>query len=226
MNKASGSRLPAAGLGASRRLLVLGVLLAGATASACRQDMHDAPRFTALQQNPFYADQRSSRPLIDGTVARGQLRDNDAFYTGMTAPNTPVALIPMAVTHETVARGRDRFNVYCAPCHGRTGEGNGMIVQRGYKQPPSFHDPRLRAAAAGYYYDVMTKGFGQMPDYAAQIQPKDRWAVVAYVRALQLSQHATVADVPAADRGKLDAGPSSQSRTPGEGAAEGAPKHD
>ena len=102
-------------------------------------------------------------------MARGQLRDNDVFYTGMTAPNAPVALIPMAVTHETVERGRDRFNVYCAPCHGRTGEGNGMIVQRGYKQPPSLHDPRLRAAAAGYFYDVMTHGFGQMPDYAAQI---------------------------------------------------------
>jgi mono/diheme cytochrome c family protein len=189
--------------------------------------MHDAPRFTALQQNPFYADQRSSRQLIEGTVARGQLRDNDIFYTGMTAPNTPVALIPMAVTRETVERGHDRFNVYCAPCHGRTGEGNGMIVQRGYKQPPSLHDGRLRGSGAGYFYDVMTRGFGQMPDYAAQLTPKDRWAVVAYIRALQLSQNATLADVPEHDRGKLDAGGKpGQSHTPGEGAAEGAPKHD
>jgi mono/diheme cytochrome c family protein len=189
--------------------------------------MHDAPRFTALQQNPFYADQRSARQLIEGTVARGQLRDNDIFYTGMTAPNTPVALIPMAVTRETVERGHDRFNVYCTPCHGRTGEGNGMIVQRGYKQPPSLHDGRLRASGAGYFYDVMTRGFGQMPDYAAQITPKDRWAVVAYIRALQLSQNATLADVPEHDRGALDAGGKpGPSHTPGEGAAEGAPKHD
>jgi mono/diheme cytochrome c family protein len=192
-------------------------VLACAALAGCRQDMHDGPRFTALQQNPFYADQRASRQLIEGTVARGQLRDNDVFYTGMTAPNTPVTLIPMDVTKETIERGRDRFNVYCTPCHGVAGEGNGMIVQRGYKQPPSLHDTRLRGAAAGYYYDVMTRGFGQMPDYAAQITPKDRWAVVAYVRALQLSQHATVADVPEGDRGKLEAAP---------GAAEGAPKHD
>ncbi len=219
-------RLKAQGSGLRSSRFALAVLGCALFAAGCRQDMHDAPRFTALQQNPFYADQRSARPLIDGTVARGQLRANDVFYTGMTAPSTPVALIPMAVTHETVERGRDRFNVYCAPCHSRTGDGNGMIVQRGYKQPPSLHDPRLRAAAAGYFYDVMTKGFGQMPDYAAQLQPKDRWAVVAYVRALQLSQNATLADVPAGDRSKLDAGSSSQSHTPGEGAAEGAPKHD
>jgi mono/diheme cytochrome c family protein len=218
----SGFRFRAAGACAWRRALVLGVLIGGGAAAGCRQDMHDGPRFTALQQNPFYADQRSSRPLVDGTVARGQLRDNDVFYTGMSAPNTPVALIPMAVTKETIERGHDRFNVYCTPCHGKTGEGNGMIVQRGYKQPPTLHDARLRASAAGYFYDVMTHGFGQMPDYAAQITPQDRWAVVAYIRALQLSQHATLADVPEADRGKLDAGPSSH--TPG--AAEGAPKHD
>jgi mono/diheme cytochrome c family protein len=193
------------------------VLVVSAAVGACRQDMHDAPRFTALQQNTFYADQRSARPLIEGTVARGQLRDNDVFYTGMTAPNAPVERIPLAVTRETIERGRNRFNVYCTPCHGHSGEGNGMIVQRGYKAPPSLHDPRLRAAAAGYFYDVMTRGFGQMPDYTAQIAPADRWAVVAYIRALQLSQHATLGDVPDADRGKLEAG---------QGATEGAPKHD
>jgi hypothetical protein len=202
------------------------MLLVSTAAAGCRQDMHDGPRFTPLQQSDFFPDKRSSRPLVEGTVARGQLRDNDIFYTGMTAPNAPVQLIPMTVTRETIERGHDRFNVYCSPCHGRTGEGTGMIVQRGYKQPPSLHDPRLRASGAGYFYDVMTRGFGQMPDYAAQIAPQDRWAVVAYIRALQLSQHATVADVPDADRGKLEAGQSGEGQQPAHGEAEGAPKHD
>ncbi len=196
------------------------VLLAAAGAG-CRQDMHDAPRYTALQQNDFYPDKRSARPLVEGTVARGQLRESDVFYTGMSAPNVTVERIPMAVTKATIERGRDRYNVYCAPCHAPSGEGTGMIVQRGYKQPPSLHDPRLRAERAGYFYDVMTRGFGQMPDYAAQIAPADRWAVVAYIRALQLSQNASVEDVPAAERAKIDSG-----HIEGEGAAEGAPKHD
>lgn len=186
------------------RWMAVGLLAVSVGAGACRQDMHDAPRFDPLEKNEFYADQRSERPLIAGTVARGHLRADDAFYTGKTG-ETLVTALPLPVTAGLVARGQDRFNVYCAPCHSQTGMGDGMVVRRGYKQPTSFHDPRLRAQPVGYFYDVITRGFGQMPDYAAQIAPADRWAIVAYVRALQVSQHATVADVAEADRPKLDA---------------------
>jgi mono/diheme cytochrome c family protein len=191
--------------------------------------MHDSPRYEALEKNDFFPDKRSARTLVEGTVPRGHLRADDVFYTGMagggpggTPAGGPVEKIPLAVTAAMVERGRDRFNIYCSPCHGVTGEGNGLIVQRGYKQPTSLHDSRLRSEKAGYFFDVMTKGFGQMPDYAAQIAPADRWAIVSYIRALQLSQTATLADVPEADRGKLDAG---QAAT-GAPAPEGAPKHD
>jgi mono/diheme cytochrome c family protein len=190
-------------------------------AAGCRQDMHDTPRFEPLEKSDFYADKRSERPLIDGTVARGQLRADDAYYTGKVN-GTPIDKTPMPVTKELLARGQDRYNVYCAPCHSKTGMGDGMVVRRGFKQPPSMHDPRLRMQPVGYFYDVVTKGFGQMPDYAAQIAPPDRWAVAAYLRALQISQHATVADVPDADRGKLDAG----ADAPAEHKEGAAPAHD
>jgi mono/diheme cytochrome c family protein len=191
--------------GRTARFVLVCALAAGVGAAAgCRQDMHDTPRFEPLEKSDFYDDHRSERPLIEGTVARGQLRDDDAFWTGKVG-GAIVDKPPMPVTRELVARGRDRFNIYCAPCHAQTGMGDGMVVRRGYKQPPSMHDPRLRAQPIGYFYDVMTRGFGQMPDYAAQIQPRDRWAVAIYVRALQLSQHSSVADVPEADRPKLDA---------------------
>jgi mono/diheme cytochrome c family protein len=189
--------------------------------AACRQDMHDTPRYEPLERSDFYADRRSSRPLIEGTVARGLLRADDTFYTGK-AGATPVATLPMPVTRELLQRGRDRYEVYCAPCHSKTGMGDGMVVRRGYKQPPSMHDPRLRAQPVGYFYDVVTRGFGQMPDYAAQIAPQDRWAVAAYLRALQISQHATVADVPAADRPKLEA----SGQTPKPGQKEGSAAHE
>jgi mono/diheme cytochrome c family protein len=190
-----------------RRLMLACALAASLGAgTACRQDMHDAPRYEALEKSDFFADRRTSRPLIDGTVARGHLRADDAFYTGKVN-GTPLGTLPAGVTLDKalLERGQSRFNIYCAPCHSQTGEGDGMVVRRGYKQPPSMHDPRLRAQPIGYFYDVITRGFGQMPDYAAQIQPRDRWAVAAYLRALQLSQHANVEDVPAEDRTKLDA---------------------
>jgi mono/diheme cytochrome c family protein len=186
--------------------------------AGCRQDMHDAPRVEPLERSDFFTDQRGSRPLVEGTVARGHLRAEDVLYTGMLG-TTPVDRIPLALTRELVERGRNRFEIYCTPCHGRSGEGNGLIVQRGYKQPTSFHDPRLRNERAGYFFDVMTRGFGQMPDYAAQVAPQDRWAIVSYIRALQLSRNATIADVPDADRKALESG---QTPPP----AEGAPKHD
>jgi mono/diheme cytochrome c family protein len=175
------------------------VLLAG-----CRQDMHDAPRYEPLEGSAFFADGRSSRVLVANTVARGQLREDDHLYTGKVGGQLATDF-PMPVTAETMARGRERFDVFCSPCHGRTGEGNGMIVQRGFRQPPSFHEERLLNAPVGYYFDVMTNGFGAMQDYAAQVPVADRWAIAAYLRALQLSRRATPDDVRAENRAALDA---------------------
>jgi len=156
--------------------------------------MHDQPRFKPLAQSDFYADLRSARPPVEGTVARGQLREDSYFYTGMVG-DKPGDYMPFPVTREVLDRGRERFDIYCAPCHSRLGDGNGMIPQRGFQRPPSYHTDRLRKAPLGYFFYVMTTGFGAMPDYAQQIEPRDRWAVVAYIRALQLSQNASAADL-------------------------------
>jgi mono/diheme cytochrome c family protein len=172
----------------------------------CRQDMHDQPRYDPFERSRFFEDQRASRPLVAGVVARGHLDEDTAFFTG-TGPAGPVAVNPLPSTRETLVRGRQRYDIYCTPCHDRVGSGAGMIVQRGYKQPTSFHDPRLRAVPDGYLFQVMTNGFGTMPTYAPQVPPRDRWAIVAYIRALQLSQHAALADVPPADRARLEAAP-------------------
>jgi mono/diheme cytochrome c family protein len=181
---------------APRGLCAALVLVFAAATVACRQDMHDQPKFIPLRPSTFFADGRSARPLVDGTVARGQLNDDAAFYTGKGPDGKPLDTFPFPVTKEIVERGQERFNIYCAPCHDRLGTGDGMIVRRGFRRPPSYHIDRLRGVPNGYLYDVIAKGFGAMPDYAAQIEPADRWAIVAYVRALQLSQHATVNDVP------------------------------
>ena len=138
---------------------------------------------------------------------------SELLYTGKVN-GTPANLFPMAVTNEVMARGQERFNVFCSPCHGPTGEGNGMVVQRGFRKPPSFHDDRLRNAAAGYFFDVMTHGFGAMQDYASQVPVTDRWAIAAYIRALQLSQRATIADVPADRRADLDRPVAAAGETP------------
>jgi len=162
----------------------------------CRLDMHVQPRYNPLAKSDFFADQRSARPLVPNTVARGDLRDNSYFYSGKFG-DTPGDYMPFPVTDDVLSRGRERFNIYCAPCHSRVGDGNGIIPQRGYRHPPSYHIERLRKAPLGYFFDVMTNGFGAMPDYSSQIPPRDRWCIVAYIRALQLSQNATSADVPA-----------------------------
>jgi len=167
--------------------------------AGCRQDMHDQPRFKPLAMSDFYADLRSARPPVEGAVARGQLHEDAYFYTGKIG-NNPGDYLPFPATREVLERGQQRFNIYCAPCHSRLGDGNGMIVQRGFKQPPSYHIERLEKAPLGYFFDVMTNGFGAMPSYAAQIPERDRWAIVAYIRALQLSQHATQAEVPAGQK--------------------------
>jgi len=172
--------------------------------TACRIDMHIQPYYRPLAKSDFFADGRSARNPVDGTVARGDLREDSYLYTGKIGGN-PGEYMPFPVTPDVLTRGQDRFNVYCTPCHGRVGDGNGFIPSRGLKRPPSYHIDRLRKAPVGYFFDVMTNGFGVMPDYSTQIAPRDRWAIVAYVRALQLSQNATSADVPAGQRVPADA---------------------
>ena len=170
--------------------------------AGCRQDMHDQPKYIPMRESTFFTDVRSARPLVEGTVARGHLRDDGLLYTGKLN-GADAAIFPFRVDATVMARGRDRFDIFCAPCHGRTGQGDGMVVLRGYRRPPSLHQDRLRDAPAGHFFDVITNGFGAMPDYAAQVKAEDRWAIVAYVRALQLSGRATLADVPPSERDKI-----------------------
>jgi mono/diheme cytochrome c family protein len=172
-------------------------LLALTLTTACRLDMHVQPRENPLARSDFFTDGRSARPLVDGTVARGQLYADTYFYSGKVG-NNPGDVMPFPVTKEVLDRGRERYNIFCAPCHSRVGDGNGFVPSRGFaRKPPSYHIPRLEKAPLGYFFDVITNGFGTMPDYASQIPPQDRWNIVAYVRALQLSQNASLADVPA-----------------------------
>jgi hypothetical protein len=178
------------------RALTFATVLTTLVLSACRLDMQVQPRQNPLSRSDFFSDQRSERPVIDGTVARGQLHENSYFYTGKIG-NNPGDAMPFAVTKEVLQRGQERYNIFCAPCHSRLGDGNGFVPSRGFsKMPPSFHIARLQKAPLGYFFDIITEGFGIMPDYAAQIPPQDRWDIVAYVRALQLSQNATMNDVP------------------------------
>ena len=181
-------------------LSLIAMLLTVAATSACRLDMHVQPRLNPLARSDFFADQRSARPPVEGTVARGQLHEDMYFYTGKIG-NNPGDYMPFPVTKEVLERGRERFNIFCAPCHSRLGDGNGFVPSRGFaRKPPSYHIPRLQKAPLGYFFDVMTNGFGIMPDYASQISPQDRWDIVAYIRALQLSQNAGMADVPAGQK--------------------------
>ena len=181
-----------------------GLILAAAVvlAAGCRQDMHDQPKYKPLRASTFFDDRSSARPLIDGTVARGTLQEDTAFFSGKTGGQL-VTELPFPVTQEVVNRGQERFNIFCAPCHDRTGSGHGMVVQRGYRQPPSMHIDRLRQVEIGYFFDVMTNGFGVMPDYRAQVTARDRWNIAAYIRALQLAQNAQRADVPGGDPTKV-----------------------
>ena len=170
--------------------------------AACRQQMAETGREKPLQASPFFPDNQLARPVVSGTVPRGQLRPDQAFYTGKVGSEL-VDVLPIPLTMGLLQRGQNRFNIYCSPCHGRTGAGNGMVVQRGLRPPPSYLIDRLREAPIGHFFDVMTNGFGIMPDYAGQVLPEDRWAIAAYIRALQLSQGAKVSDLPAADREKV-----------------------
>jgi mono/diheme cytochrome c family protein len=178
------------------------VVIALLAAAACRQEMYDQPRYKPLGESNFYSDRRASRPLPEGTVARGWLREDQKLYQGKEGRQL-VAVLPMPLTRELLARGRERFNIYCSPCHDRTGDGRGMVVRRGYQPPPSLHIDRLREAPVGHFFDVMTNGLGVMPDYASQIPVSDRWAISAYVKALQLSRKAPISDVPLDKRAGL-----------------------
>jgi len=175
--------------------------LGGVTAMAamlalagCRQDMHNQPKFVPQRGTTFFADGRSVRPQVENTVARNQLHADAYFYTGLQGGKEGDGL-PIPLTEATMARGQERYNIYCTPCHSRVGNGVGMIVQRGYRPAGNFHTDRLRNAPLGHFFSVMTNGYGAMPDYSAQLTPEDRWAVAAYIRALQLSQNARPGDV-------------------------------
>ncbi len=168
-----------------------------------RQEMYNQSRFEPLEKNTFFADNRSSRPWIKGTVARGHLRIDAHLYTGMV-DGQPAETFPFPITRDMILRGRERYNIYCSPCHGYEGDGRGMVVRRGMKQPPSYHIERLQNETPGYFFDVMTNGFGAMYSYASRIKPRDRWAIIAYIQALQLSQNATLDDVPADVRQRLE----------------------
>lgn len=179
------------------------LLLLALTTIACRRDMQDQPKYIPLRPSDFFADGRSARPIPEGTVARGQLRADKVFYTGKSG-DAYIDKLPFPVTRQVLERGQERFNIYCTPCHGRLGNGLGMIVQRGLKRPPSYHIDRLRQVPIGYFYDVITNGFGAMADYAAQVAPRDRWAIAAYIRVLQFSQQASLQDVPPDHRQELN----------------------
>src|SRR5262245_1428548 len=172
--------------------------------TACRQQMADQGRYKPLQESNFFSDHRSARPLPVGVVARGFLDENEHLYAGRVNGQLATTF-PFAVTANVLTRGEDRYNIFCTPCHDRIGSGNGMAVRRGFRRPPpSFHTDRLREAPVGHFFDVISNGFGAMNDYAAQIKPADRWAIVAYVRALQLSQNANTQSLPAQDRQELE----------------------
>ena len=199
-----------------RAMTLAGVaLLASLALAGCRipQDMANQPQFDPYEKTTFFADGSSARPLVEGTVASPRVEGtlaqigsgpNELFDSGREGGQFSDNF-PMPLTPELMARGRERFDIYCSMCHGRVGEGDGMIVARGYKKPPTYHSDALRSRKNGYIFDVISNGFGVMPAYRTMIPAADRWAIVAYVRALQMSQNATVAEVPNADRASLDA---------------------
>ena len=174
-----------------RHRAISGAVLMAAilSATACRQDMHNQPKYKPLAATDFFGDRRASRPTIADTVARGQLRIDEARFTGKLN-GKDVTAIPIQITRDDLERGHDRFEIYCTPCHGRLGDGQGMIVKRGLRQPPSYHDERLVTAPIGHFFDVMTNGYGAMYSYASRVAVDDRWRIAAYIRALQLSQNA------------------------------------
>jgi mono/diheme cytochrome c family protein len=189
------------------------VVVAAVLVAGCRQDMHDTPRYEAYEASAFFADGRASRTPPLGTVARGNLRADDHLYTGRVDGEF-VDTFPFAISHADLERGRQRYNVFCAPCHGQVGDGNGMVVQRGLRQAATYHQDRLREEKVGYFFDVITHGFGAMQGYAEQVPVRDRWLITAYIRALQFSQHAPLDAVRPSERPRLDQTPEEQLAPP------------
>jgi len=171
--------------------------------SGCRLDMHEQPRYNPLAKTDFFGDGRSARPVVPGTVARGHLRLDEHLYTGKVNGQLATSF-PFPITRQDLERGRERYNIYCTPCHDQTGSGHGMIVLRGFPAPHSYHIQRLREAPVGHFFDVITNGLGNMYGYDSRVNPEDRWRITAYIRTLQLSQSATLADVPAEERERLE----------------------
>lgn len=219
--------------------LCCGVILCLVLAGCDRLDMYDQPRYEPLEASPFFADGLSARPPVEGTIARGLLREDEAFHTGKEKgalvhkfPEAAYHAIyerrmpqfetayeetpPVELRRALLERGRERFEIYCIVCHGQTGAGDGMIVQRGLRKPPSYQIDRLRRAPAGHFFDVMTRGYGAMASYASRVDAEDRWAIVAYIRALQLSQHAELQDVPDDERAALGSADAPDNQRPGE----------
>jgi mono/diheme cytochrome c family protein len=186
-------------------LAIAGILL---TCIGCRQDMHVQPRYNPYDATDFFYDGQSARLPVEGTVPRGELTlgPQELLYTGKVN-GQPADGFPFPVTKEIMERGQERFNINCSPCHGLSGDGDGMIVQRGFRRPPSLHDDRLRTAPVGHFFDVITNGFGVMYPYGYRVPPRDRWAIIAYIRALQFSRQASINDVPEAERQQLQSVP-------------------
>lgn len=191
----------------SRKLLWAGwIMLCLVSMAGCGMNMRDQFRYEPYERSTFFADDQSSRQPVANTVARGQLQSDAQLYTGKDGDQM-IDTLPIGVNADVLARGQQRYNVFCAPCHGLAGDGNGVVVQRGFPAPPSLHQDRLRDAPVGHYFDVITNGFGRMYPYDYRIPVEDRWAIVAYIRALQLSQNARIEDVPAQERQPLQGAP-------------------
>ena len=182
------------------------ILLAAFIVAGCRRDMFDQPKSDPLKSSDFFEDHAASRPIPPHTISHGDLKTDEAFYTGMNGTNL-VTDFPIQITREVLERGRQRYEINCVPCHGESGDGNGIVVARGFPAPPSYHIEHLRTAPIGHFFDVMTRGYGTMYSYANRVTPEDRWAIAAYIRALQLSQNATLADVPTNEIAKLQSPP-------------------
>jgi mono/diheme cytochrome c family protein len=189
----------------TRHTLAVGTLACALLASGCAQRMTNQPKYKPYAASSFFADGQSARPLMPDTVSRDDPQTDEQLDTGMVG-GQPVDTFPLSITKDVLLRGRQRFDIFCSECHGRTGSGDGMIVQRGFKRPPSFHTDRLRAAPVGHFFDVITNGFGAMASYAADISVQDRWAIISYIRALQLSQHAAPEDAPPDQRKPFEEG--------------------
>ena len=183
-------------------IFLLGVVM-GLSTAGCRLDMHVQPKYKPLDPSTFFAEGRSERPPVPGTVARGHLETDELYFTGKIN-GVPADEFPFPITPKDLERGQQRFNIFCAPCHDYTGNGEGRIVERGFPPPPSYHLPRLMKAPVGHFFDVMTNGYGTMYSYAARVSPEDRWRIAAYIRALQLSQDAPLKDVPSQELKKLE----------------------